>query len=437
MINKIKKIGFSGLARVFFYLFFVFLPFRIDALVFTSKIYESGFFNPYTSFFIYLSDVCLIFSLLFLALAYVFKDKKINLQKIRDKFKSKLLIFAFVFLVLNICSLIFSVSPLNSIFYNIRILEFFIVFLLLAKNFVNIKRLLYIFIGIMSFQALIGILQFFMQKSVGLSFLGESVISNELLGVAKINLGNLKILRIYGLFPHPNVFAGFLVFTIFFIIYFLKNASKRINVLFSILLSLCVVALLFTFSRTAIIALCAGLILYFFLIKKKISLKKFILILVGFFILFLIFNIILVNLKWNTSFDIGNSLSERLDYLGLSYDLYLKNPFGVGIGNFTNVMSEIKPYAAEPWLIQPVHNIYLLLANEIGIQGALSFVLLFLCVIGFLFKQLKEKYNNFINILVSLFFVIFIIGFFDHYFLTLYQGQALFWVYLGLIGSLK
>ena len=60
------------------------------------------------------------------------------------------------------------------------------------------------------FQAIIAIVQFLYQKSLGLAFLKESIFSPLDVDVAKVIIENHIFVRSYGLFPHPNILGGFL-----------------------------------------------------------------------------------------------------------------------------------------------------------------------------------------------------------------------------------
>jgi len=77
-----------------------------------------------------------------------------------------------------------------------------------------VRRASQLIISIGLFQAIIGIWQFIIQHSIGLFWLRESLISPDILGVAKIILNGEKYIRAYGLFPHPNVLGGFLLVSI-------------------------------------------------------------------------------------------------------------------------------------------------------------------------------------------------------------------------------
>lgn len=73
-------------------------------------------------------------------------------------------------------------------------------------------------------QSFIAIIQFLLQKSIGLTFLGESIFSVFDPGVAKIVINGDIFVRSYGFFPHPNILGGFLalslVITLFYPILF-------------------------------------------------------------------------------------------------------------------------------------------------------------------------------------------------------------------------
>jgi len=80
---------------------------------------------------------------------------------------------------------------------------------------------LIVFLGLI--ESLIGIIQFIIQHSIGLTLLKESVISPSIPGVAKLILGGQKYIRAYGLFPHPNILGGFLLFSIIITLLYKKQ----------------------------------------------------------------------------------------------------------------------------------------------------------------------------------------------------------------------
>ena len=87
---------------------------------------------------------------------------------------------------------------------------------------------------------------------------------------------------------------------------------------------------------------------------------------------------------------------------------------GKGLGNFLVNLPATLP-SRQIYFLQPVHNMYLLLLSETGIIGFSVACLLF-----------WRARKNIILILVLC------IGFLDHYFLTLQQGQLLLTIFFAL-----
>jgi hypothetical protein len=160
------------------------------------------------------------------------------------------------------------------------------------------------------------------------------------------------------------------------------------------------------------------------------------------------------NLINKNSYLLNNSaLSDRSFYNNVSRETISENfVFGSGPGTFifqiNDYLAKNKVYQElEPWQYQPAHNIYLLIASEIGIIGLLLFLLFVFYVISNSFKNTKstlygnsivsretilgiKKLNYYLlAILISFLFI----GLFDHYFWTLQQGRLIFWLVLGLI----
>ena len=67
--KALKEFDFLKAARLLFYTFVFFLPFNINLLVYTTDVFNTGNFNTYTSFFVYLCDFLFIFALIFWAVS--------------------------------------------------------------------------------------------------------------------------------------------------------------------------------------------------------------------------------------------------------------------------------------------------------------------------------------------------------------------------------
>ena len=339
-----------------------------------------------------------------------------------------------------------------------------------VKSLNNAKWLKLAFFAIIAnglFQSLLGIAQFIHNGSLGLRTIGESIVGPNIDGVAKIIINGEKHIRAYGTLPHPNILAGFLLFSLFIIISefiqrkFLLTSSRpsllqtsgeslpadeagssvrRENVphetflgvipgwALSAILLITGLGFSLTFSRSAFLGFFVGLIICFAEVAymrplHRIFKDKFKLLASS--IILLIFIIIL--LLANTSFFSNQSLQERNLYQNVSYETILKHSLaGVGIGQF--VISEYQKHPnLESWQYQPVHNIFLLVFSELGIVGLIFFLLWIFSIMewgigkngntGLLRLLLLTRIN-----ICCIVFSFLAISFFDHYFWDIKLG---------------
>lgn len=431
--NHLSGLKLADVGRGFFYAFVAVLPLQIKALIFTKGFYETGFFNPYLSHFLYLEDIFLIFALMFFGLHLVFGRGTADARRVRAGGNFYLTVLLGFFLAVYIFSLLVSVNKANTLFYIVRYFEFFIVYLLISSEVVKIRKVVFVFLGAMFLVTFIGVLQYISQRSLGLGFLGEPVVSATLRGVAKVNLFDGAVLRAYSTFPHPNLFAGYLVFAIFFCLYYWKKYKS----LFTFLLVVFGAGLILTFSRSAILALFAGVSVYYFLAGARVSFRYILLGVVCVLLFILVFDLTSI-LSQRFIFGDSASLTERGVFYAAGEEMFLENPFGVGAGNFTEAMQNYVGNKLMPWQFQPVHNIFVLLLNEIGIVGLITAVSLFIYAAYALLRNVGKKAltgrEKKSAMLAALLLTIFVIGLFDHYFVSLYQGQALLFMFFGIVG---
>ncbi len=326
----------------------------------------------------------------------------------------------------------------------------------------RIFRITLLIIGLLAIdQAFLAIWQFSHQAPIGASFFGESPLSPVDLGSSKIVLAGATLVRAYGLFPHPNVLAAFLVIGFAALLYFFLAADKGLYItgfdkakslasnlqayvknkllymrlgavtgMFMVLLGL-----LFTFSRSG--WLTSGLVaLGFLLWQGRYSLKAAARLLVVLLImvwgLYYFFSPLISPRLAVSSTE--PAVSDRVVYNKIGVDLIGRRPIlGVGIGS--QVMSSISTgeYAkyglTNTWQFQPIHNLYLLMASEIGIIGALSFVVFLAIVIRRLWANRADLSAIFALIALC---ALLVLGLLDHYLWDLQQGKLLLWIVTAL-----
>ncbi len=302
-----------------------------------------------------------------------------------------------------------------------------------------------IFIMSACIHAIIGIIQFFTQKTISLSYLGMQIHDISWGGTATITSHGEQWLRAYGGLPHPNVLGGLLLVSILLVVTKYINITKR-SCLYTIpcLLAYIVltVGIIVTFSRTiwliGCISLC-GLFVYFFIYTKKIS--KIIILLITLCATITIFGIFFGHLFFtrithDTQLS-HNSFSDRKVYLIHAYTLIKDHPFiGTGIGNYTNTIFRTYTTPYPIWFFQPVHNAYILLCAEIGIIGCS--ILFFL--VAFFLRTLQKAHSFKKPDYVTYSLIIFsfcAISLFDHWLWSSHIGIFLCAFFIGLILNQK
>ena len=351
------------------------------------------------------------------------KHKAINLKP--DIGRHWKLIFFLLFLAIGI---LLSKNPLAGVYGFIKLLEylfFFFYIVFKVKNFTILIQLLSL--GII-FEGLLAILQYINHGSIGslLYFFGERSFNSQTPGIANASLNGEMFLRPYGTFPHPNVLAGYLVIAMTITISNLKAQISKIWKIISIFsIAVGTISLILTMSRVAIILWL--IILSWYLFKKSRNFLNRVKFPIGLFVVLVFIGSIFLSPLRFRFLEINpndQAFAVRKDLI-ISSVLMFKNNFffGVGINNFlVNLPSFQKPNIPSLYeYLQPVHNVYFLILAQTGLVGFIYFLY-------FIVKTIKQTLKNkfpISNFQFQILAVVLILGFFDHYFLTLQQGQLL------------
>ncbi len=406
----------------FFYLLILFLPTQFGKHFWPTAAFINGLRIDYLSPTIYLTDIFIIFIFLFSGKQIIFKILKSH--------KEKLLVFL-TFILFIILGIIFSKNIAAGIYGLIKLLEFSFlgVFIFINHKTISLNKILTILsVGII-FETALAVLQYFNIGSLeGLFyFLGERKFNSATPGIANASIAGELILRPYGTFSHPNLLGGYIAICLSL----LPTLARKINTSFILVITVGIIGVFISFSRTAIVALIIFLISFFLIsVYEKYKKGKLNQVLVKqnmFIIMVLVLTASLFSFnqfseRFNIEFQ-NESVIYRTKLLNQSLEMIQQNPFlGVGINNFFNNLDKT---FNSPSLLQPVHNIFLLTFSELGIIG-------FLCLIFILFKSFKKNAFNLIVILT-----IIILGSFDHYLLTIQQGQLMLTIAISLLLSVK
>jgi len=391
-------------------LFLLFLPTQVGKFFWFPQSFVWGIRVDFLSFSVFLSDILIL-------LLAVFSQKESHwlnrfLKKIKKKKTVASLIFIFVFF-----NLAFSFRPLVSFFYLLRLLEF--IFLVDFFSCFYISGDIFFFLLLANvYVSLLSWGEFFKKASLNgvFYYLGERYFNLSTPEIARFQWGDKLFLRPYSTFSHPNSLAGFLLVSSLFLWSLRKNFSSRqyfwlvVGTVFSLL----TVGISFSWA-----AYFAFLLLLILLIEREVGKigAAVALVLVSF----------LVFWSFHGGLIEERSVSERLFLAKNALQLIKERPLlGVGLGNFIPAQTMLSFSRGQYNFLQPVHNIYLLIATEAGLIGLGVFVVALL----YLIKVTRLKFPSFLSFALC---AILFLGFFDHYWLTLKQNFFLAAVITGVI----
>ncbi len=500
----------------FFYGFLITFTLSIRKILFFYLIKNQ--FNEYTGVYLYLSDLFLLLILISGGLSILY-NKIFNKSRSRSNLtaylKQKIVLIPLSLVAFSFISVFWSASWQVATFRSLKLLEFYLLYSWLIFQMFHVEHeddkkcstwniiknsiRIIIFTGVI--QSFFAICQFIAQKSIGLIWLRESILSADISGVAKIVFNGEKYIRAYGLFPHPNILGGFLVLSIvltfayFKPLNFLRNLKNGKNErrmfhvehedgkksstwnigLYYIFLIIQFIALVLTFSKSAWIGLMIAI--FYLLFRNKAFLEKcftwnilrnkketlndkkliyenmnvprgtfwhksnrkmfhvehwrYFALIVG--IVFL--TIVILKPNWYSL--VGKSFEDRMFYLDVSRGTFWENPIlGVGMGQYVYHLINIPNI--QDWQFQPVHNIFLLILNELGIVGLSLFFWFVWRVIKnassircSTWNILWDKRDVFKAIFLSFLFIMLV----DHYFWDIQQGQGMLWFILAILAG--
>lgn len=453
-MNKIEKI-----IEYLFYLFLFLLPWQTCWIWHYGQLGDGA--SQYLSFCLYGSEI-LLWLILLLALVYKMKVKDWEISFLNWKILD-FYILLLALLIIAAISIFFSADKNVSLYFLTKMLEGFALLLLVVNfkfSYLNTAGII-ILSGLL--QSLLAIFQFLTQKVWASKWLGMAEQLPGTLGVSVVEADGIRWLRAYGSLPHPNVLAGFLVVSFLLLVVSLilaQNKWEKKFLWFS--LPIILAGLFFTFSKGAFIALVFGfLFLFIFIIfsqQHQDKKKLWQIVLVGIVTLSILGIIYRAPLITRISGDgrlEQKSQSERLSYFSQAKELVAENWLtGVGLGNYTLKLYNNDLTKSPAYDYQPVHNVYLLVAAELGIFGFIIFILLIIEAmrriwtykieenIGlleifskFTSKGIYEIYQSrfyWFLCYTGIFMAILVIMVFDHYLWTLYFGIMLWWLCLGM-----
>ncbi len=391
-------------------LFLLFLPTQVGKFFWFPQSFVWGIRVDFLSFSVFLSDILIL-------LLAVFSQKESHwlnrfLKKIKEKKTVASLIFILVFF-----NLAFSFRPLVSFFYLLRLLEFiflvdFFSYFCVLGDTLFFLLLANIYVSFLSWG------EFLKKASLNgiFYYLGERYFNLSTPEIARFQWGDRLFLRPYSTFSHPNSLAGFLLVSSLFLWALRRKFSSKQRFWLTVGTVFSLLTVGISFSWAAYLAFLLFLIL---LIGQKLGRVRAAAVFV--FVSFLVFG------SFRGGLIEERSVSERLFLAKNALQLIKERPLlGVGLGNFIPAQTTLSFPRGQYNFLQPVHNIYLLIATEAGLVGLGVFVIALL----YLIKLARLKSSSFLFFALC---AILFLGFFDHYWLTLKQNFFLAAVIVGVI----
>ncbi|MDO8584708.1 MAG: O-antigen ligase family protein [bacterium] len=479
------------MTSAFLYILLFALPFGTRKLLFQ---FTPGF-HEYEAAFLYASDILLVAFLVVAAHAYIQENKKARKQESKaDLFpeRSRRVTLS-LFVLLAGVSVFFAPDKLlaSYAFARLTLAVAFAVAVayVFRRGIVCFDTICTVIAASAVFQSLIAFAQFARQGSSDLWLLGEPALSAHAPGIAKFAVAGGKILRAYGTFPHPNVLGAFLVLGLISLCYLwlrkqepnviakseaTKQPYDNVRLLrlarnddfFVAGIFIVLLGLVLTFSRTAwLVAIIASiaLLLYCFArseLRRRALLLLVVLVASGYTLVAILRPFVFPRARISTT---EPSVVARLEYNTLGLSLVREHPLGVGVGNqvLYSVRNGLyqKVGMTKAWQWEPVHNIYLLMASEIGIVGAVALVAflvsLFLnsksqarnpkqyqnpndqnrkpfYILSFRNLNLFRIWDLELSISAIMLVALLLLGLTDHFLWTLQPGRLMLWFVIGI-----
>lgn len=247
-------------------------------------------------------------------------------------------------------------------------------------------------------QSLVALGQFFSQKDLGLTLLGELPLNPAFTGVTVLSARGVHWLRAYGLTMHPNLLGSLLTVMLLLLIPAWQNQLREhkrslMNLIFPLIIGLGLAGLFVSFSRSAWLAFLVGFVIW--KIGSTLSwpspkqatthpthnARSVVTTLAPYGFAFLMLALCFffygdLALSRLSNFDQpleATSINERMKAIKLAQEVIVMNwQRGVGLGNYADYAKGLDEAAFT------VHNIPLLMLAELGLPGGLLWLWLIL-----------------------------------------------------------
>ena len=206
-------------------------------------------------------------------------------------------------------------------------------------------------------------------------------------------------IRISSFLENPNNLSAYSILSIFIVLSLLINSkSKKSKMLYALLIVLLAINIIFSQSRSALLAIVFGFLLFSILWNKRF-------LIVSALIPLALFIIPQSRVRFMQIFDATQN-SSRFNIWEITKLMIKDNPlFGVGYENFSinypNYVANNPAYSIrDGYIALHPHNIFLKMQVELGILASIIFILFLIFIIYTLYKLIKFNSNSKLKVLI-------------------------------------
>lgn len=268
---------------------------------------------------------------------------------------------------------------------------------------------------------LLGFWQSATQMVVASKWFGIAQHLPQTLGTSVVEVAGARLLRIYGPFPHPNIFGAWLALGLILCVWLVVRSRRSIEAMGWIATAASLsVALVLTFARSAWLGAGCALAVGFFLIWSKTSERMSRHFLLGIFAIMACAALTTVSIERRFVFarlDPGlrleaKSINVRAQSLADGWRVFWAHPM-FGVGPNAELLSLAGSGQAKAPL-EPPHAVFLLILADVGLLGALAFFVL----LGSWGSIMQTK-------MIPFLLAVALPGLFDHFLWSNWSGQGI------------
>ncbi|MEM6527870.1 MAG: O-antigen ligase family protein [Chloroflexota bacterium] len=306
------------------------------------------------------------------------------------------------------------------------------------------RHLMWVLVGVITLHALLGGMQVILQRDVGLAAVGEFNLEPQVGGTSVVQAGEIRWLRPYGLLPHPNIYAGFLVVGLCLaagLIFSEDGWQMRVAItMFAVMLWM----LFMTFSRAAWLGFIVAGLLFFvlmapYLLASSAARRRVIGLVTGCVVLGLVFlgmfrPFIFARAGVGGEYTEVRSINDRIVYNNIAIEAIREFPMtGVGAGNFPWYASHYLFHVARSeYKGDNVHSVYLTVQSELGVVGSVLTVIGMVVIPALAWQPHSAEPQWHQAAVICSVAALLVIGVFDHYPWTIFHFQILLWTLVAL-----